>query len=122
MAKPPKETIERIVRREMPGYKVVEKKSEPRGRDSSARPRSDAPDVQALREKYLRRRPSPGDDRPSARRRDSGTEGPAAAADEDAIVALEPEDRSRDGQLPGGGRSKRVVISGEKKEIIGRQG
>jgi hypothetical protein len=122
MAKPPKETIERIVRREMPGYKPVEKKSESSNRDSTTRPRADTPDVQALREKYLRRRPASSDDRPTARRRDSARQSSSAEADEDAIVAVEPEDRSRDGQLPGGGRSKRVVISGEKKEIIGRQG
>jgi len=122
MAKPPRETIERIVQRDMPGYKVVDKKQEPRGRDSAPRPAADTRDVEALRQKYLRRRSPSGDDRSSPRRHESAGDRPTSEADEDAIVAVEPEDRSRDGQLPGGGRSKRVVISGEKKEIIGRQG
>ncbi|MDQ5857401.1 MAG: hypothetical protein M3542_03885 [Acidobacteriota bacterium] len=122
MAKPPRETIERIVQRDMPGYKLVDKKPEPPARDSAARPAADTPDVQALREKYLRRRSPSSDERSSARPHESQSDRPTSATDEDAIVAVEPENRSRDGQLPGGGRSKRVVISGEKKEIIGRQG
>ena len=122
MAKMRKEEIERVIQKKMPGYQVVPKKPKTDSRDSSTPVQSDTPDIAALRRKYLRRRPEL-DGRTEGTRRSSGRDdNPGPAGEDDAIVEVEPKDRSRDLQLPGGSRSKRVVISGDSKDIIGRQG
>jgi hypothetical protein len=122
MAKPPRETLEKVIEKQMPGYKIApKKKPTAASRDSSSQPDSDTPDIAALRRKYLRRRTRDGQNSEGATGNSTRDAGQRGGID-DAIVAVEPKDRSRDGQLPGGGRSKRVVISGDTNEIIGRQG
>jgi len=121
MSKPPRAKLEKVVEDQMPGYRIVPKKRAEGSRDSADAPKSDAVDLNALRRKYLRRsgrREEKPDERVGPER--SGGSGPGHY--DDAIVAVEPKDRSRDAQLPGGNRSKRVVISGDTNEIIGRQG
>jgi hypothetical protein len=119
MAKPPRETLQRVVEKKMPGYKIIPKKSTDASRDSSRPPRSDTPDIEALRRKYLRRTVRPGDKDQKAA--DHPTRDTRSAKNV-AIVAVEPKDRTRDGQLPGGHRAKRVVIAEDTDEIIGEQG
>jgi len=122
MAKLPTKEIERVIEKRMPDYKVVPKKPTGHSRDSSAPTQSDTPDIAALRRKYLRRRPGSEDRTETAKGIPGRDDNPLPMVDDDAIVAVEPKDRSRDVQLPGGSRSKRVVISGDSKDIIGRQG
>lgn len=121
--KPPRETLEKVIEKQMPGYKIApKKKPTAASRDSSSRPDSDTPDIATLRRKYLRRRTRDRQTSEGATGNPARDTGQRAGGIDDAIVAVEPKDRSRDGQLPGGGRSKRVVISGDTNEIIGRQG
>ena len=122
MAKLPKEEIEKVIEREMPDYRVVPKKPTSDSRASSEPVQSDTPDIAALRRKYLRRRPASDVRTETANRTPGRDDDPQPTADDDAIVAVEPKDRSLDVRLPGGTRSKRVVISGNSKGIIGRQG
>jgi hypothetical protein len=122
MAKLPKDEIERVIENKMPDYKVVPKKPTSGSRDSSAPVLSDTPDIAALRQKYLRRRPGSDVRTDTAKGNPGRDDNPLPTTDDDAIVAVDPKDRSRDVQLPGGSRSKRVVISGDSKDIIGRQG
>lgn len=119
MAKPPRESLQKVIEKKMPGYKIVPKASSGKGRDSSTSPRSDTPDLEALRRKYLRRTGRRGSKESDA---SSGRPLETQTTRKVAIVAVEPKDRSLDGQLPGGRRAKRVVIDEETDEIIGEQG
>ncbi|HEY6100902.1 MAG TPA: hypothetical protein VIW03_15800 [Anaeromyxobacter sp.] len=119
MARPPRKVLQKAVEKDMPGYVVARGKAGagPRGTKSDAV----SPELDALRRKYL------GDDAGAAGQT-AAAPPPAAdaggapdAGDDDAIVTVEPKDRSRDGRLPGGRRAKRVVVSKAGK-VIGRQG
>jgi hypothetical protein len=123
MAKPPEKVIQKAIEREMPGYTISKRATQ---RDSRRRTTSDAasPDIETLKKKYLRKpsaRTAPGTEGAKTESADS-PKPDAETGFEDAIVAVEPVDRSRDGQLPGGSRSKRVVYSGKSDKIVGRQG
>jgi hypothetical protein len=98
--------LEKIIARDMPGYKLAR-----RHLVDERRPEPDeaAPDINALRKKYL------GDSFSFADNAESEVEQPQDAGD--VIVAVEPAEGSDD-QI----RPKTVVISGKSKRVIGRQG
>jgi hypothetical protein len=108
MAKLSPEQKERIVKKYLPGYKIVSQAEEEATEDSSYK-QVDAgtPDLEALKQKYF------------------GETGAApdavvadAADDDDEIIQVEPEKRSN--ALDRGSRAKSIVISGN--EIKGSQG
>jgi hypothetical protein len=110
MARLPKREIEKIVERDMPGYTVVQQGAEGEDRARPAEPDETAPDIGALRQKYL---------------------GPDAASDEDApdddspntddeIVVVQRKGAAD--RFGGQGRPKTVVVSGKSRKVIGSQG
>ena len=108
MAKLSPEQKEAIVKKYLPGYKIVSKAEQ----DATANPDREVdagtPDLEALKQKYFGNSVEGAD---------------AAAADEDSddgdeIVQVEPE--SRADPLDRGSRAKSIVISGN--EIKGSQG
>jgi hypothetical protein len=117
MAKMKREELQRIVKRDMPGYRLARKKKAAAAADSArsvqgAEARS--PSLDALRRKYSGKAsivtPRP-DVRARVRTRDT---------DDDEIVAIEPEEVAD--PWDGGSRPKAVVISGRNKRIVGKQG
>jgi hypothetical protein len=117
MARMKDEDLERIVRRDMPGYRLTPKSKAAAGMDASrGRPRVDAgtPDLETLRRKYASR-----DFQTSAASSDQ-VGGGVANADDDAIVTVERE--SGADPLDPGSRPKAVVISGRNNRIVGKQG
>jgi len=111
MAKLTPEEKERIVKRYMPGYKVVPQSEESRSPDSRSAERADAgtPDLEVLKRKYF------GAGAESA---DSEVADSPPNNDDDEIVQVEPERRAD--ALDRGSRAKSIVISGDK--IKGSQG
>jgi len=115
MAKMKKEEIEQIVRRDMPGFHVARKSATRNAADAAKkRPTPDAntPDLDALRKKYLS-----GDSKKTARPQ---TDTRPTEADDDEIVAIEPDDAPDSFERVS--RSKAVVVSGANKRIVGKQG
>jgi len=108
MAKLSDEEKERIVKKYLPGYKIVSQAEEASTEDSSDK-QVDAgtPDIEALKLKYFGQTGAA----PDAVVAD-------AADDEDEIIQVEPEKRSD--ALDRGSRAKSIVISGN--EIKGSQG
>jgi hypothetical protein len=111
MAKLTPEEKEEIVKRYLPGYKLVPQSEESRSPDSTPAERADAgtPDLDVLKRKYFGA---------GAEIADSAEADSAASDDDDEIVQVEPEQR-RDA-LDRGSRAKSIVISGDK--IKGSQG
>jgi hypothetical protein len=110
MAKLSREQKERIVKKYLPGYKIVSEAEEAStSMDDTSGKEADAgtPDLEALKRKYFG---------------DTGAVSDAVAADsandDDEIVQVEPEKRSN--ALDRGSRAKSIVISGN--EIKGSQG
>jgi hypothetical protein len=115
MAKMKKEEIEKIVRREMPGFHVASKTGSRNATDSARKrpaPDADTPDLKALRRKYLS-----GDSKRDTRQQ---TDARPVENDDDEIVAVEPDDA--EDSLDRVSRSKAIVVSGAKKKIVGKQG
>jgi hypothetical protein len=114
MAKLSAEEKHRIIKRDLPGYKIVEQS--PEEAEDEAReylkppPEAGTPDFRELRRKYF------GVSDELANGPDSGATDTAVGEDE--IVNVEPENKSD--ALDRGGRAKSVVIS--NGEVIGSQG
>jgi hypothetical protein len=124
MARKTRQELNEIVRREMPGYHVVEPAAEAAPADAAglrverAAPDAGTPDLEALRMKYLRRPDEPGqtiaDQEPPA-----GVGAAPAEGDDDQIVAVVPDDR--EDPWDRAARPKSVVVNPDGK-IIGAQG
>lgn len=115
MAKLSTEEKDRIIKRDLPGYKIVEQSTEDSADEGLAylKPQPDAgtPDFRELRRKYF------GLVDEWANGPDSSASD-AAVSDNDEIVTVEPENKSD--ALDRGGRAKSVVIS--NGEVTGSQG
>jgi len=124
VAKPPEKVLQEAIERDMPGYTLSKKALERDARRTTQKPDAVSPDIETLRKRYVKR--STSRSAPQTNSVDAGTpeaeENKTETGYEDAIVPVEPVDRTRDGRLPGGSRSKRVVYSGSDDKIIGRQG
>ncbi len=115
MAKLSTEEKEEIIKRDLPGYKIVEQapldSADEASEYSKPQPEAGTPDFRDLRRKYF------GLVDELANGPDSGTSD-TAPNDEDEIVTVEPENKSD--ALDRGGRAKSVVIS--NGEVTGSQG
>src|SRR5262245_53899812 len=120
MAKLTKEEMKDIVQRELPGYKLVEKGTQESAdaHTTSGQVEDGTPAVKALRRKYFGAEEDAFS--PASDSQDAGADQPANNPDDDTIVNIERENRPD--PLDRGTRAKAVVISGEKKRIIGSQG
>lgn len=109
---------ERIIKRDLPGYKIVEQSDEDAADEAAESlkqpPEAGTPDIRALRRKYF------GLVDEWANGPDTGASDAAVSDedDEDEIVAVEPENKSD--PLDRGGRAKSVIISNGK--VTGSQG
>jgi hypothetical protein len=123
MAKMKKGELEKVVRRDMPGYRLARKAKARKGTDRArTRPAAAAgtPDLETLRRKYAARsRPATG----AASDVSARTAAARRAADgdnDDEIVAIEPE--SAPHPWDRAARPKAVVVSARDKRIVGKQG
>jgi hypothetical protein len=115
MGKLSTEEKDRIIKRDLPGYRIVEQSPE----DSAdagpeylkPQPEAGTPDIRELRRKYF------GLENEWANGPDSSATDAAESGD-DEIVTVEPENKSD--ALDRGGRAKAVVIS--NGEVTGSQG
>jgi hypothetical protein len=118
-----KDELEKVVRRDMPGYRLA-RKAKPRKGVDSGRPRPVAaagtPDLQVLRRKYAARGPAPAAAASDAAARAADARRAAAADNDDEIVAVEPE--SAPHPWDRAARPKAVVVSARDKRIVGKQG
>lgn len=108
------EEKDRIIKRDLPGYRIVEQSTEnPADWAGPLKKEAEAgtPDFRELRRKYF------GATDDLANGPDTSASD-AAASDEDEIVTVEPENRSD--ALDRGGRAKAVIIS--EGEVKGSQG
>ena len=116
MAKMKREELQRIVQRDMPGYRLTRKKTAAAGADSPrSTQKADATSqsLDALRRKYSGKSSATG-------RPDVAAGRNVRSADDDEIVAIEPEETAN--PWDGAARPKAVVISGRNKRIVGKQG
>lgn len=115
MGKLSTEEKSRIIKRDLPGYKIVEQSPEESADEGSEylkpQPEAGTPDFRELRRKYF------GLVDEWANGPDSSASDAAESGD-DEIVTVEPENRSD--PLDRGGRAKAVVIS--NGEVTGSQG
>jgi hypothetical protein len=125
MAKLSKEEKEKIIKRDLPGYKLVEEAREdsPRsvlGYDSiDVKPEAGTPDFRELRRKYFGAdEDSTNEGRTFGGAHEGASDNPGDESDDDEIVKVEPENRPD--ALDRGGRAKSVVIS--RGEVKGSQG
>ena len=106
-----KDEIEKIVKRDLPGYKVASK-TDTDTQPARAQPDEAGPDIDALKKKYL------GKDAPAAD--DAGEEGVEQENTDDALVAVQPDNPAD--PYDHGARPKTVVVSGKEGRIVGSQG
>jgi hypothetical protein len=110
MARIPRQKIEAIVQRDLPGYEVVDSHSSVH---DAAHVQADqaTPDIDDLRRKFLGEQAAmaiaPAEDAASAERETAG--------DDDELVVVKPEGA---GLAP----AKRVIVSGRTHRVIGSQG
>ena len=106
---------DRIIKRDIPGYRIVENPSEEAESDaleqSKAQPEAVTPSIKELRRKYFGLADEWANG-PDSSASDAGGDG------EDEIVVVQPENKSD--ALDRGGRAKAVVIS--NGEVTGMQG
>lgn len=115
MGKLSKDEKDQIIKRDIPGYRIVENSSEEVASDaleqSKPQPEAATPNIKELRRKYFGLA-------------DEWANGPdtnpsdAGGDDDDEIVVVQPENKSD--ALDRGGRAKAVVIS--NGEVTGMQG
>jgi hypothetical protein len=125
MAKLKKDELEKVVRRDMPGYRLARRAKPRPGLDRArSRPAASAatPDLDTLKRKYL---PRQGANAAAAAAADAAVRGagagrPAAPDNDDEIVAVEPETAPHPWDR--GARPKAVVVSARGKRIVGKQG
>jgi hypothetical protein len=129
MTKLPRKRLEEIIRKNIPGARLVERAPDADPRSLRAAPEADSPELDALRRKYLgdsgagsssdSAEVSPSEPAPPSDT--AGDEEGATDEDyEDEIVSYAPE--SPVDPLDRGARPNTVVISGKDEKIIGRQG
>jgi hypothetical protein len=115
MPKLTRKQLDAIVKKQMPGYRIVE---EPTGAGDAAvkraKPDASAPATKVMREKYRRRGPGTPEARRTAARRSA-----AAKAGPKTVVRLAPE-RSADAAVTRE-RPKVIIVSG-KGRITSAQG
>lgn len=115
MGKLSMEEKDRIIKRDLPGYRIAEQTPEDSADEVSEhlkpQPETGTPDFRTLRRKYF------GLVDEWANGPDSSASD-AAVSDEDEIVTVEPENKSD--ALDRGGRAKSVVIA--NGEVTGSQG
>jgi hypothetical protein len=115
MARISKRELEQIVKRDLPGYKLLSRGGEADAAGSAAAPDEVSPDIDALRRKYL------GDEAAPDAAGDAPDRGEDAAPNtDDEIISVQP-DKPGD-PFDQGARPKKVVVSGKSKRIIGSQG
>lgn len=120
MAKLGKEDMDRIIKRDLPGYRVVEQRQSEADESADAipapvRPDAGTPDVAELRQKYFGSSDYAADSAGAAY--NSGSN-PGSEDDDDEIVRVTPE--SVADPLDRGGRAKSVIIS--RGGVKGSQG
>ena len=123
-----KDDLDRIIRRDMPGYRVARGyRPEALRTDvaGDAPPAAATPSLDTLRQKYLVSKYLSRDsdwpaDRSDASRSVEPHDERAAADEEDIIVPVEPEQPAHPWDV--GARPKAVVISGRDRRVIGQQG
>jgi hypothetical protein len=112
--------LEKVVRRDMPGYRLARKPKTRAGVDSP-RPRPAAsagtPDLEALKRKYAPRQGANAVAADAAARAVAARPG---TVEDDEIVAVEPE--SAPHPWDRAARPKAVVVSARSKRIVGKQG
>lgn len=119
MTKLSNEEKERIIKRDLPGFKLVEQSTESAGEGSGhdavkAPPDAGTPDFRELRRKYFGESANESDAADAYK----GTGNPGDESNDDEIVQVAPENTSD--VLDRGSRAKSVVIS--RGEIKGSQG
>ena len=117
MGKLSMEEKEQIIKRDLPGYRIVEKSHEESADHADSMkqpPEAGTPDIRELRRKYF----GIVDEWANGPDTSASDAGVSDEDDEDEIVAVEPENRSD--PLDRGGRAKSVIISGGK--VTGSQG
>jgi hypothetical protein len=117
MAKISDDELQRIIERDLPGYKVSQRALSPSPTDADrTRQASDAgtPDLETLRRKYAG---SSGGAGAAANPRDDLL---GAGNDDDEIVAVEPTQAAHPWDRAA--RPKAAVISGRNRRVIGTQG
>jgi hypothetical protein len=121
MAKLKKDELEKVVRRDMPGYRLARKPRTRPGVDSP-RPRPAAsagtPDLEALKRKYAPRKGANAAAAAAAARAVAAR--PGTVDDDDEIIAVEPEAAPHPWDRAA--RPKAVVVSARSKRIVGKQG
>lgn len=124
MAELENKELERIVRRDMPGYRLAQSEknlADDRTTGAEVTPDAVSPDLETLYRKYFGSAAAEdvagyADNRPTAAGRIERT----LDADTERIVTVEPE-YPRD-PLDRGARAKAVIVSTEQKRVIGFQG
>lgn len=114
MARIPKRELEQIVKRDLPGYRLLSRGGEMDALGSQPEPDEIAPDIGALRRKYL----GGGDAETADGETDAAED--AGPNTDDEIVVVQP-DRPAD-PFDQQARPKTVVVSGKSKRVIGSQG
>lgn len=122
MPKMSENDLEKIISRDAPGFELARPADATDERPLTGDPEDTAPDIDALKRKYLRNpdvdveggNPGPEYEAESADAAD------ASEADDDEIVALRSKDPAD--AFDHVARPKTVVISGEDQRIIGSQG
>jgi hypothetical protein len=112
MARLPKRELESIIKRDLPGYRLMSRGVEFDAPRSSAEPDEVAPDIDALRHKFLG-----GEEIANGDEQLGIDTGPNT---DDEIVAVQP-DKPGD-PFDRGSRPKKVVVSGRTRRVIGSQG
>jgi len=116
MAKIPRKELEKIVKKQAPGYRVAQ--GRPAEADATRRrapAQAGTPDLAKLQKRYGKTGVGAMD---AARKPPKAK--PVKPEDDDEVVMLEPS-KSRD-SLSRASRPKAVIVSGKDKKIIGRQG
>lgn len=110
MARLRKRDLERIIRRDLPGYSLLRREG---SGSAPSEPDEAAADIDELRKRYL------GDDAPRESDAAQNSEPPGTNTD-DEIVTVTP-DQSTD-PFDQAARPKAVIVSGETGRVIGSQG
>jgi hypothetical protein len=128
MARMSKEELSEIIRRDKPGYEIVEHQvaeSESGSEASDAGAITDrVTDLDELRRRYLGDSAvadSPGGAALGETAVDAEDESADDSEDDDEIVVLSPPANSADPWAPGPGR-KSVIVSGKERRVIAEQG
>jgi len=117
VAKLARKDLEKIIARDAPGYRIIDRPTHVDSVRRLDRPDAVSADVDTIRRRYGVSAPSNATARAA---RAAGTKQPTEQP-EDEIVVLEPKGATAADAAQGPG-PKVVVVSGAKQRIIGRQG